>query len=517
MSRLSQFAVSKRSVTLLLAGALFVAGLLAWGNLKQELLPDIEFPVITVIAPLPGAGAADVADQVTKPIELAIAGVPRLEALQSTSANSLALVVAQFSFGSDVKEIRAAIEQNLQNAGLPATVNPQVTALNINSSPVIIASIAATSEDGLTEAARVAQEDIKPALLAIDGVGSVDITGGEEQRVLVTLDPDKLAANGVSISQITGVLAANNLTFPSGEITTDTSKISVSTIGRIESVDAVKNLVVGVSTPQAAPVDPTASADPAASPVAPRQACRPDAGHDRRPRHGRDPGRRDDRLRPDERAARALAVRLQDLGCEHGQRRRRGHRSRPAISVFCVITEWNTGRLKDFADFFARYPLAKLGFMHPNFTPDYVAQQHNARYGTSYPATESNVACTNFAKTDLDELWQQMLQIRRAEYPFPISFSPEIHRRQDLDAFYHRPETLVGKRCIDVFRNMMIKSDGTVIPSHGRCYNYPVGNVYKSELSAIWNHRRSHDIRRDLKTAGGLFPACSRCCSAFGG
>ena len=54
MSRLSEFAVSKRSVTLLLAGALFVAGILAWGNLKQELLPDIEFPVITVIAPLPG-------------------------------------------------------------------------------------------------------------------------------------------------------------------------------------------------------------------------------------------------------------------------------------------------------------------------------------------------------------------------------------------------------------------------------------------------------------------------------
>ena len=131
MSRLSEFAVSKRSVTLLLAGAVFIAGILAWGGLKQELLPDIEFPVITVIAPLPGAGAADVAEQVTKPIERAISGVPRLEALQSTSANSLSLVVAQFSFGSDVKEIRATIEQNLQNAGLPQTVTPQVTALNI--------------------------------------------------------------------------------------------------------------------------------------------------------------------------------------------------------------------------------------------------------------------------------------------------------------------------------------------------------------------------------------------------
>ena len=260
MSRLSEFAVAKRSVTLLLAAALFVAGILAWGNLKQELLPDIEFPVITVIAPLPGAGAADVAEQVTKPIERAISGVPRLEALQSTSANSLALVVAQFSFGSDVKEIRASIEQNLQEAGLPSTVNPQVSALNINASPVIIASIAATTDDGLADAARITKDAIEPALLGLEGVGSVDVTGGEEQRVLVTLDPDKLAQNGVSLSQITGVLAANNLTFPSGQITADGSKIPVSTIGHIDSVEQVASLVVGV----AAPPPPSGAEAPAA-------------------------------------------------------------------------------------------------------------------------------------------------------------------------------------------------------------------------------------------------------------
>jgi HAE1 family hydrophobic/amphiphilic exporter-1 len=249
MSRLSEFAVAKRSVTLLLAAALFIAGVLAWGNLKQELLPDIEFPVITVIAPLPGAGAADVAEQVTKPIERAISGVPRLEGLQSTSANSLALVVAQFSFGSDVKEIRATIEQNLQNAGLPNTVTPQVSALNINASPVIIASVAAKTDDGLAEAARITQDEIEPALLGLEGVGSVDVTGGEEQRVLVTLDPAKLAEKGVSLAQVTGVLAANNLTFPSGQITTEGSQIPVSTIGMIDSVEQVESMVVGVELP----------------------------------------------------------------------------------------------------------------------------------------------------------------------------------------------------------------------------------------------------------------------------
>ena len=108
MSRLSRLAVSKRSVTLLLAAALFIAGVSAWGSLKQELLPDIEFPFITVVATYPGAGSSDVAEQVTKPIENAISGVPRLDNLQSTSSNSIALVVAQFTYGTNVKEATAA-------------------------------------------------------------------------------------------------------------------------------------------------------------------------------------------------------------------------------------------------------------------------------------------------------------------------------------------------------------------------------------------------------------------------
>ena len=182
MSRLSQLAVSQRSVTILLAFALFVAGISAWGSLKQELLPDIDFPVITVVAPYPGAGATDVAEQVAKPIETAIQGVPRLESLRSTSANSVALVVAQFSFGTDVKETQAAIDQNIQALGLPQSVTPTVAALNINASPVVIASIAATSENGLQSVAQIANNEIVPAIQSIDGVATVDLTGSLEPR-----------------------------------------------------------------------------------------------------------------------------------------------------------------------------------------------------------------------------------------------------------------------------------------------------------------------------------------------
>ena len=277
MNRLSTLAVSKRSVTLLLAGALFIAGISAWGSLKQELLPDIEFPVITVIAPYPGAGSQDVADKVAVPIERAISGVARLDTVQSTSANSIALVIAQFEYGTNVKEALAAIEEGIADAGLPDGVETTASALNINASPVIIASIGATSEDGLEAAADIARTEIVPEIAAIDGVSRADVTGGLETRLTITLDPDKLAEAGMSVAQVTGVLTANNLTFPSGQLSDGGTKIPVSTIGRLTSQEDIEDLVVGFSRPAAVtppvPVDPNASpatapsAAPAASPA----------------------------------------------------------------------------------------------------------------------------------------------------------------------------------------------------------------------------------------------------------
>ena len=106
MNRITQLAIVRRSVVIMLSAALFLTGTWSWTSLQQELLPDVAFPVITVVSAYPGSGASDVADQVTKPIERAISGVPRLEQLQSTSANSFSVVVARFSFGTDVKETR---------------------------------------------------------------------------------------------------------------------------------------------------------------------------------------------------------------------------------------------------------------------------------------------------------------------------------------------------------------------------------------------------------------------------
>lgn len=266
MSRLSQLAVSKRSVTLLLAAGLFIAGILAWGNLKQELLPDVSFPIVTVVAPYPGAGAADVAEQVSKPIERAVAGVTGLDQLQSTSSNSFAFVVAQFDYGTDVDAAVATIEGNLRSAGLPTGVEATVGAFDFAAAPVFIASVSAGAGQDLETAAAIARAEIIPELAALPGVASVDLAGGLEDRLLVTLDPERMTAAGVSFQQVTGVLQANNLTLPGGELPVDGTRIPVSTIGGFGSIEDVASLVVGVrlptQTPGATPVPPVGTPSP---------------------------------------------------------------------------------------------------------------------------------------------------------------------------------------------------------------------------------------------------------------
>jgi radical SAM protein with 4Fe4S-binding SPASM domain len=190
-------------------------------------------------------------------------------------------------------------------------------------------------------------------------------------------------------------------------------------------------------------------------------------------------------------------------------------KNQPKISVFCVITQWNIGRLQEFLDYFKKYPLEQIGFMHTNYTPDQVADDHNLRFGDLYHATASNMKDIDLDAYDLKLLYTEMEAIKKQSYPFRVSFSPEISSYEKLHSFYHEPEKLFGKRCHDIFTAIMIKSNGDVIPAHGRCYNLTIGNIYEQNLDEIWNSTVVSRFRKDVTKAGGLLPACSRCCSAF--
>ena len=242
---LTKLAVTKRSVTILIALAIFGGGVASWGNLKQELLPNIDFPIITIIAPYPGAGTADVADQVAEPIEAAISGVSGIEALRSVSTTGLAFVSAQFAYGSDVKEILRLVQAGIDGAALPASVTPVVRNYNINSASVVIATLAPKGTTTLTELAALVDAELMPKMRAVSGVSSVDLSGGIEQQAYIKLDATKMNAAGVSMLQVQQIIQANNLTYPGGQLPTGGTLVPVSATGRYTSMAQLRNQIVG--------------------------------------------------------------------------------------------------------------------------------------------------------------------------------------------------------------------------------------------------------------------------------
>lgn len=189
--------------------------------------------------------------------------------------------------------------------------------------------------------------------------------------------------------------------------------------------------------------------------------------------------------------------------------------SKIRINVFCVITEWNAGFLNDFLKALSGYPLRMVGLMHSNFTTQQIADIHNEMFGELYPATASNISETKNESINTRLLWEEIQKIKTGQWNFPVEFFPEIKTLEKLNIYYQNPELFIGRRCMDIFSNILIKSNGDVIPSHGRCFNLKVGNLYESNLKSIWNSKVIAHFRSDVSANGGLLPGCSRCCSAF--
>jgi HAE1 family hydrophobic/amphiphilic exporter-1 len=253
--RLTQLAVSKRSVTVLITLGLLLGGLFSWSQLKQELLPDIQFPLVIVITPMPGASAQDVATQVTEPVERSIGSVARLTHVDSSSVNSLSIVVATFSYGTDVKATKATIDADVKALNLSTT--SEVDSFDINAFPPLTVAIRATGNTTPAQLNALAATTIVPALASVEGVSKVDLSGASQDRLVVKLDPAKLAAANVTIKQIQGILAANNLVLPAGSVptTVDGTSVSIPVSAQhqvvLDTKEDLLKLAVGVKAPVA--------------------------------------------------------------------------------------------------------------------------------------------------------------------------------------------------------------------------------------------------------------------------
>jgi Fe-coproporphyrin III synthase len=192
----------------------------------------------------------------------------------------------------------------------------------------------------------------------------------------------------------------------------------------------------------------------------------------------------------------------------------------PRVRISATITDLNFAHLRACLEEIAPLHPDGVNFAHLSFITDDMAAAHNALYSDELAVAQSCLGKMDLNSIDLSVLAREIAGAKAfaAEHgQMEVTFHPNLTTVEQLERYYRRPAEYVGgRRCTDPFKMMMVKTDGTVIPAHSRCYNYPLGRVQDAPLTRIWNNARYTAFRQLLHEKGGSLPACTRCCGVVG-
>lgn len=242
MFRLAKLSLANRALIALITVFASVFGVITMSSLKQELIPSIEFPQITVVTSMPGASPDVVDKQVSAPLETALNGVEGLESTSSTSRNGVSQITMAFTYGSNLDRARNQIDRAISNAkqALPKDVQPQAIAGSISDFPIVY--LAVSSDKPLSELnADLARLSV-PRLQKLDGVRGADVTGGATEHIQILPRPAAMAAAGASIQSISNALKNNGALIPAGTIEDQGKSLSLQIGSPVDSLDAIKAL-----------------------------------------------------------------------------------------------------------------------------------------------------------------------------------------------------------------------------------------------------------------------------------
>ena len=212
-------AVRKPITTALIYVAIAVLGLFALSRLSIELMPKTETTNVMVVTSYPGASAADIETNISKPLENSLNGIDRLKHITSKSQDNSSVITLEFRAGTAIAEATNDIRDKLDAISdyLPAGAKkPTIFKFSTSSIPVAILSV--ESEESASGLSKLLEDRVSNRLQRIDGVGTVNISGASKRVVQVYCDPTKLEAYHLTLAQISQLIGAENVNIPAGQI-----------------------------------------------------------------------------------------------------------------------------------------------------------------------------------------------------------------------------------------------------------------------------------------------------------
>src|SRR5919112_1136930 len=221
--KLTRLAVYRPVIALTATLALLMFGVLSYFSLGLENNPELKLPIVTVTAVYPGASAETVEEQVTRKIEDAVAGLPRIKSIQSTSGTSVAQITIEFEEGVDVDIAASDVQQKVSGVRreMPTEVEePTYAKLDFNDTPVLNLAVTATTSGDAdqTRLYRVANDVVRLRLENVPGVGRVEVFGGTVPEVKIEVQPDKLRAYGLTLDEVASAVRSQYVTTSGGQV-----------------------------------------------------------------------------------------------------------------------------------------------------------------------------------------------------------------------------------------------------------------------------------------------------------
>ncbi|WP_216828282.1 efflux RND transporter permease subunit [Alkalihalobacterium elongatum] len=226
-----------------------ILGIVSLRDLSVDLFPELSFPIVAVTASYEGAGPEEIEQLITQPIEEMMSSLPSVESVSSTSRTGGALILVAFDWGTDMDFATLNMRERIDmiREGLPNEVpTPQV--LRFDPSLLPIVQLAVSAPDGnIIEARKFAENDISPLLDAVDGVASVQIEGGAEQEIQLHIDPNRLTAYGLTLTELQQIIASENLNLPGGQLQDFNLNLPIRITGQFTSIYDIKTLPIPTS------------------------------------------------------------------------------------------------------------------------------------------------------------------------------------------------------------------------------------------------------------------------------
>lgn len=242
---LSDLSIKRPVLMSMLLVTLLLFGFIGYNNLPLTLTPDFNMPVVTVQTIYSGTGPLEIESQITKKIEDEVAALALIDKIVSYSMDSVSVVQLQFEMSKDenvaLQEVKDKVDQIINE--LPSGAQrPVVQKLDLTATPIM--EIIMEGDLPATELFDLADGKVKERISQVDGVGKVNIVGGEEREIRVELDKRVVYENSLSLSQLAGIIANATLDMPGGNLKEGGQEYSVRLSGEFETLDALKNFNV---------------------------------------------------------------------------------------------------------------------------------------------------------------------------------------------------------------------------------------------------------------------------------